>query len=75
MSAVSFAWKELDRRRKQTLPGATFQCSLFGRIDIILGDNGVEGVIPNWLQKEARKHGFRVIGADFRSDIYTFEVM
>lgn len=55
--------------------GMRIRCGLFGRVKIDKTNGEFVGVIPSWLQNEAKKHGFMVVGADFSSDTYTFEIL
>lgn len=33
------------------------------------------GVIPEWIEKEARKHGLEVLTADYRRGTYSFRLL
>ncbi len=71
-------WKLLEDAKKNRLPGEQVKCSLFGRVNAVRANNLTReliGEIPDWLQRDAISHGFKVIGADFRDDKYTFEIL
>jgi hypothetical protein len=72
----SSVWKLMDDAKRGLLPGMRVQCSLFGRVYPVRSHAGeLVGEIPAWLQREARNHGFMVIGADWRGGKYTFEIL
>jgi hypothetical protein len=71
-------WKLLDDAKIGHHPGMHIQCSLFGKVRAIrhnVHTDELIGEIPDWLQRDARDHGFKVIGADWRNSIYTLEIL
>lgn len=75
MSSTKDVWDAIDNKRDHSLPGWQFSCGLLGRVRPVRCDGGYVGEIPAELQAKALHHGLKIIGADYKTDSYIFEVM
>ena len=65
-------WRFL--RRPQHLIGTKITTGLLGHVAHEIKDSH-RGHIPGDLQQEAEEHGFRIVYADWRNNLYTLQVI
>lgn len=65
-------WDFIESYGKKMRPGSIVDTSLLGKVRYIKNrDGSFEGIIPDDLQQQAARHGFRIVAAYYISDIYT----
>lgn len=51
------------------------ETTLLGDVPFSLRDGVVVAHIPEWLQKDAKQHGFEIVAVDWKRNCYTLRVV
>lgn len=67
-------WKELHRFADRS-GMTTIETTLLGAVPFSLRDGVVVAHIPEWLEKDAKQHGFEIVAVDWKRNCYTLRVV